>query len=247
LDFYLAGAERWLAENVVGVDLLVTIAAMEDGTELKNMCAHIVALHAFYAAVPSLDLVLTSNGFGIVNNNNIVPASAERVKSLREGMIAERDELLRQLLLLLAKRSDWLATSHAEYFRATLFPFMEPGELMGETTNLWQLCQSWRGALIGIETELADKYISAPIYAKLREHKQAGTLTVAENAIVLVLQSIEVELLRGKTLNYPRIISLVDTIRKNPTDFPEWATSDTAKLYQLHSFNNTKTSHGYWF
>ena len=41
---------------------------------------------AAYRALPTLDLVATQNGFGVVSNNNIAPASKERVAALRESL-----------------------------------------------------------------------------------------------------------------------------------------------------------------
>lgn len=41
---------------------------------------------AAYRALPTLDLVATPNGFGVVSNNNIAPASKERVAALRESL-----------------------------------------------------------------------------------------------------------------------------------------------------------------
>ena len=54
--------------------------------------ARIVAFDAFRNAVPHLDLILTPNGFGIVNNSNIAPASKERVERLIASLLSNRDD-----------------------------------------------------------------------------------------------------------------------------------------------------------
>lgn len=41
---------------------------------------------AFENAIPQLDLVLTATGFGIVSNQNVAPASTERVNALRKQL-----------------------------------------------------------------------------------------------------------------------------------------------------------------
>ena len=41
---------------------------------------------AAYNALPTLDIVATPNGFGVVSNQNIAPASKERVAALRESL-----------------------------------------------------------------------------------------------------------------------------------------------------------------
>lgn len=57
---------------------------------MNNKCApyfrRSVYATAAYNALPTLDLVATPNGFGVVSNNNIAPASKERVAALRESL-----------------------------------------------------------------------------------------------------------------------------------------------------------------
>ena len=91
---------------------------------LHSSLSKIVADHAFLNAIPSLDLVLTPNGFGIVSNTNVVPASKERIERLVGSLETERDANLEQLLLRLASRNDWQQSSQGKYFAATLFPFL---------------------------------------------------------------------------------------------------------------------------
>ena len=60
--------------------------------KLKVTMARIVAFDAFRNTIPHLDLILTPNGFGIVNNYNIAPASKERVERLIASLLSNRDD-----------------------------------------------------------------------------------------------------------------------------------------------------------
>lgn len=57
---------------------------------MNNKCApyfrRSVYATAAYNALPTLDLVATPNGFGVVSNQNIAPASKERVAAFRESL-----------------------------------------------------------------------------------------------------------------------------------------------------------------
>lgn len=68
----------WRLKNELKVELM------------NNRCApyfrRAVYATAAYNALPTLDLVATPNGFGVVSNNNIAPASKERVAAFRESM-----------------------------------------------------------------------------------------------------------------------------------------------------------------
>ena len=145
---YLAKAHAWLAKHFTGTDILTAIEASAPADPLRDLCAHIVAVDAFRRAIPSLDLILTPNGFGIVSNQNIVPASADRVKRLIDSLLTNRDSLANTLLDSLAKRSDWLETEQAQFFGASLWPDLELSRLAGHSNESLSLMayakQHWR-------------------------------------------------------------------------------------------------------
>ena len=247
LQFHLNNAERWLADNVAGQQVMQTASeAPADDTTRAILCQTIVA-HAFHDALPSLDLVLTPTGFGIVSNGNIAPASAERVTRLSESLLLLRDNLIHELLLRLRQDALWRESAQGNYFAATLFPTLELSRLAGHTSNLWEHYRSLRQQVLSIEYELATKYISEALYARFRQHVLQQTLSASELPIVVNLRNIEIELLAGKQLNYILLTSLVNDIRSNPDDFPEWQSSPTAQLFCRPSFQNKKDSHGYWW
>lgn len=68
----------WRLKNELKVELM------------NNKCApyfrRAVYATAAYNALPTLDLVATPNGFGVVSNKNIAPASKERVAAFRESL-----------------------------------------------------------------------------------------------------------------------------------------------------------------
>lgn len=68
----------WRLKNELKVELM------------NNKCApyfrRSVYATAAYNALPTLDLVATPNGFGVVSNQNIAPASKERVAAFRESL-----------------------------------------------------------------------------------------------------------------------------------------------------------------
>ena len=91
----------------------------------------VLATDAFLRAVPSLDLVLTPNGFGIVSNNTIAPASRDRVDRLIGSLESNRDFAIEQLLHELLQSPEWKETLQGRYFLSTLYqtPLSLPREL----------------------------------------------------------------------------------------------------------------------
>ena len=70
---FLETSEQWLIENFVGTPELLTEIAAD--TSMHYNFSNIIVCHALMNAVPSLDLVLTPNGFGVVSNQNVAPLS----------------------------------------------------------------------------------------------------------------------------------------------------------------------------
>lgn len=211
--------------------------------KMSDMACKVVASDAFVRAIPSLDLVLTPNGFGVVSNNTIAPASKERVERLIESMEISRDFAIEELLHDLMLSDVWKASEQGGFFLTTLFqtPMSLPYEL--RRNKAWDNWLKYRTQLILTEQELAEKYISSEVYGQLR-----GDVNNPDYAcIVKPLQSIELHLLQGNPLPYKFLISLVDHIRKDEETFPGWQTSKTAELYQSHSYNNQKDAAGYWW
>ena len=65
---------------------------------VKMLASQIVVSDAVRCAVPSLDIVLTPNGFGIDSNTNVAPTSKERIERLMASLLDMRDKTVEQLL-----------------------------------------------------------------------------------------------------------------------------------------------------
>ena len=94
---FLDLAEEWLSHTFTSEATLDTIVGYPDSSVIKIYACKVVVCEAFKNAVPSLDLVLTPNGFGIVNNSNVVPASKERVNRLYRYCPCLRDRTANQI------------------------------------------------------------------------------------------------------------------------------------------------------
>ena len=244
---YIQKAEAWLTKHFTGSDVLAAVEALEETDALRQLCAHIIAVDAFRRAVPSLDLILTPNGFGIVSNQNIVPASADRVKRLIDSLLANRDSLANSLLEMLAKRSDWLETEQAQFFGASLWPTLKLSAMAGFATEQWSHYQSLRLSVLSIEQELAEHFVSEELMTRLRRNTLRQQLTPEEQSIIDAIRQTTLEMLAGKPLDFKRMSSVVQRIRTQPALFPEWQDSYTSMLFCRPSFQNHKDAGGYWW
>lgn len=75
---------------------------------------------AAYEAIPSLDLILTDSGFAVVSNQNLAPASRERVAALRESLRQQASDARDLLLISLYQDETWRETDQCRQLRETL-------------------------------------------------------------------------------------------------------------------------------
>lgn len=94
IQYHLLQAEQWLIDTFVSSDTMSRIRTYSDSTPLLHYCRIITAAEALLHAVPQLDLILTPNGFGIVSNQNVIPASKERIERLLLSLEKQRDDAL---------------------------------------------------------------------------------------------------------------------------------------------------------
>ena len=255
LSPFLSATEKWLSDVFTSGPVFDTICQLAEENALRIATTQAVIYEAFRRAVPHLDIILTPNGFGIVSNTNIAPASKERINRLLDALLDNRDAALSQVLSLLPAESGWLGTKQAQFFAATMFPNMEVTLRFPKVSGgRWEQYLSLREKAIGIEQFFVAQYLSVELMDVLRSEVQSGQYrSMLHQKICRILQAVEIRCLNSTDptawmhFEHNALFELVNTIRDNPEDFPEWHSSATAELYEPPIFENKKESKGFWF
>lgn len=243
-------SEAWARESFTGQTVLDEIADEPSSDGWKYLASMIVC-DALRRAIPSLDIVLTPNGFGIVSNSNVAPASKERIERLITQMASQRDHFINMLLADLRTRESWRDSDTFKWFTASLI--QAPENCVVAVYDRVRDGQQWdrflqlRERAITIEDAIAEKWISYPVMMQLRmELASVNNATVHQ--VALKVRACVLSELYGNARNHWVLDRIVNYIRKNADIFPDWATSDTAKLYNDPTvFRNKKDSSGYYF
>ena len=247
---WLVIAEQWVSDRFTGAAVLDAIAADPD-TTIWQQTAILIACEAMRQAIPSLDLVLTPNGFGIVSNQNVAPASKERVERLIESMTAGRDLNIDYLLDSLSEREDWQQTKQRDWFCQTLLQSPRDAELgvFGPewTGNRWEAFIELRERARNIEAAIAERWVSEALMERLRQAIITPGSPSKDAALALRLRDCVFAELKGEPRRCRMLDSVVNYVRQQPEEYPEWANSDTAKLFDPPVFRNKKDSSGYFF
>lgn len=184
LCHYFEEAYMDLASELLGYTLSEELPTILEGTQegdnagtsvfvkycplsnIRNWVFEFVCKRAMYLAIPSLDLVLTNNGFGVINARDIVPAIPERVNRLRQQCYNDADRAFDQLLVALPGNSltrnaitnsdAWLAhTRHMVWTARDFTSYCSP--MSGnETLHNRDALRKASGKLTTIENEMSD-------------------------------------------------------------------------------------------
>ncbi len=253
---HLIQSNRWLTQTFVSDETMQYLVSKESPTEKERLLLHhlrmATAAEAMLHAVPMLDLVLTPNGFGVVSNQNIAPASKERVERLLASLEKMRDDALNVILTLLPTAYHWTASSQYEYFSATMLPWLDTVSDLGHTDHLWQHYQEIHAQLLTIEERLARDFFSSELMDTLRTANLLSqwSLLVSPDdyrRLYRRIAAIEFSILRIGEYPMPSIIDAVNIIRTSKANvFAEWKTSATAQLFEPHGYTNDKAKGGFW-
>ena len=255
---FLETSEEWVKQFFVPDDLFGLIAEFSAPAEtaaenssigaIRITLEKVIVCQAYMCAIPTLDLVLTPNGFGIVSNQNVAPASKERVERLLFSIEAARDRTLEQLLLRMPAVEGWEESTQGRYFASTLFPFLSLCHRLAIREHLWEEYQLLHERLVKIENVLAETYFSQEQMTVFRQHvmNQMRECNPLEEHVIRSLQSLELLLVSDMQCHPQSFYDLVNIIREHEEIFPVWHASSTAQLYTPAVFRNKKRSGGYW-
>ena len=248
LALFLDLAEDWVKTTFTSESTFNTICGYTDSNNIKILCSRLVVADALRRAIPSLDIVLTPNGFAVVNTSNLAPASKPRVDRLVGSMLSHRDDCIAALLPELVGASKWLTSSQADFFGATLFPDLAIVDSVGGCQgSKWDRYLELRPQVIDLEASVAEEWLSLELMSALRSENLRGDLPEKRHEIVRQIKAQVVGYLRGGSFNSRRLADIVNYIRLNPESFSEWHNSETAKLFAPPIFRNEKKASGYFF
>ena len=248
----LTATEQWLIDEIVNGEVAPMIAS-EDAK--KCLYARtVIACEAMARAVPALDLVLTPNGYGVVSNSNVAPASKERVTRLQAMLRDSRDKALNLLLLKeLKSEIHWRDSDQARWLRSSYFVSVlkdtEAAKAIVQTDDRWEGLLELREKARPVEQAIAEKWIGQALTARLMAtlasdyFGSSDTVALAKAVRTAILD----ELISGKrpVKNLDRIVNY---IRDNASLYPEWQSDPVAELFaDKWRFQNKKKSPGYFF
>lgn len=237
--------------------ILVPDTYLTESDTLIDLAQKQISSQAAYHALPQLDLILTPTGFGIVSNQNLAPASKERVAALREQLRLDKSLYRDQLLFRLLEDSpQYRSTTYAHDLISTLL--YTPTHLrrygvkqQGQPT-FDEEAQALRPQLTLAEESLTS-LISPQLYDHLLEQlrlTQPSHLATEQPTLALLIERSRRYLALFLSQPAPHALTrlarlLLDTVRQG--HYEEYLNSNTYAAQVAPRYQNQQTDRTYFF
>lgn len=154
---WIQDAKDWLESEYLGPDDFLNEAG-------NARAIRIVVFKAFADAIPSLDLVVTPTGFGVISTDSVAPASKERIERLLESLRSKIDGNLKLLLDSCHQYEEWRSSGRGKYFCSTFL-----SSLRDYDKKYFDSFDDMRGKAMHIESLMAEHYLGKSLMDSLRD------------------------------------------------------------------------------
>lgn len=233
--------QKTLQRELFGGFDIATVEGLED------IAVRLVCLRTYYEQIPHLDLVLTPTGFGIVSNENVSPASPERVKALRQQVLDAYDDAFDEAVLAMCG-TEWVTTIWGKGRTSSLFI------TASDLRKYAGMADAHRTALLQqrIRIEEAEEHIrrciSAEFFDVLLSQIREKTLTADNEWLVLMLKlAVGAWLAGNKKVMQMKLETVINTMEAEIDSYPEYRDSNAYKVKHFEYYRNEKDDTTFFF
>ena len=227
-----------LIRTVIGSTLFDSLSLTgETNKELASVVARFVCVSAFHEAIPHLDLVLTQTGFGVVSNDTIAPASMERVRNLREGLLLDAAAAFDDMIDILPSVPDWSDTGYARrMFSALFISAKDIADIVDKPRTLDTVAHHLPE--IRAEEEAIASLLSPELMQHLRRGRRFNDLSDMELQLISRIKDHFVLRFRKSPEAKRNASNLLKFVEDNIDAFPSYAASRTYEANHFERYEN---------
>lgn len=249
----LSQMESWImrareeARRILGTMFFVDVAAGEkpEYSVLIPLLKRYICLKAYSLAIPSLDLVLTPTGFGVVSNQNLAPASADRVRALRESARDDADAALEDLIDALRSFEEWTDSARSAPFFGSIFWRADNLRYFGKAEATRRDLIEMRPEITRAEDGLI-KLIGREQFFGFCDAIKHNELTDAQSEALRRCRLYVVAVKNGVGVIQAKKL-LLNTLEENLDAFPLYALSTNYEANHYEPYRNKKDDTCYFF
>ncbi|MBW6491871.1 MAG: hypothetical protein K0B15_11835 [Lentimicrobium sp.] len=166
-----------------------------NGSEMENLLPYaqrVIAKFAFFLGAPNMDLKLTDAGFGVVSNQNIAPASKERVNRFVSSLESDGWDAIETLLRFLElNKDDYPGWENSDAYTLQLRNFINSAEEFDKYVNINKSrlrFMNFRNIMDDIEILKIEPVISKPLADLIRDEIRSNTLQQQHHVILPMIK-----------------------------------------------------------
>lgn len=222
---FISSAKIWLERYCLGEEDFLS-------EEDNEIALKILIAKAFATAIPSLDVVITPTGFGIISTSEMAPASKERIERLIEALNAYVAENLAILVDICYSYEQWRISHRGEFFCSTLFRPCDIALLPADKPLSFEELQS---QALQMEQSIAEEYLGRSLMGLLRDDFHSGN----DCRAIALLRVAELSAIsQGLPLPGPKkMLSIIHELKQNPRYKEKWDL-EMGKTFSNTGFKN---------
>lgn len=243
-------------------DLIATVVGAEaeqainiDGSPLQRYARDYVILATFIDCLRSHDLIMTDNGFGVVSNDNIAPASQARVDAMERELAYKRDYTLHHVIDRLRSVVGWADSLQAfNTIRSFVWSPYILNKFCGVPGKLtFDDLAEHKGEIDNAETFLRKQLSDAQIDQLLEEERKKAYPTSSHKvAIMRILDFIGCHVtkngdsidLRARDRLFESLLRLID---EHIDDFAKYRDSNAYEANHMQAYENKSDDTTFFF
>lgn len=237
-------------DALLGVAGMNYMESLGEDSSLLNWYKQLICLSAFLSVMRQLDLVLTPTGFGIVSNDNLSPASKQRVDAL-EGQLRTQYHKTLAMVLNLLRSENWGATPQARYFIRHIYDeyaYFFTTHKNASSTDWDAYQQTIEDADEMLRTKMGDRQMDDILDAFRRG--DSNRMEPYRDVMALIVKFTDTWAVKGtaalKQPVYRRLMRILDS-EDNKEYFKLYRESISYKANHYEPYKNTGDSAGYVF
>ena len=250
---FIISSDSEIKTMFVGSDLYVYIEALEDTDSIKTNFQNLIAFTAYQNAIPFVDLVQTDNGFAVVSNSNLAPASKERVERLlqwcKQSIDKTTDLLIMQFIASPTALAEWKKCSRFNNLTNCFFFTGIDFANYAKTDNGSRAdFLKAKGTLLTAQKNELTERLSVNYITQLVEYNRSNLLTEKDAYVVDVCKLALAKFYEDNEKEaYELLTNLIVLIEKDLDNYPIYKSSAEYALKISPKYENKQSDPTFFF
>lgn len=217
--------------------------------EIITAVKQYICYTAMYNSVNERDLILTNNGFGIVSNQNIAPASKERVEAFKDSMQRSADRAIERAIDALRAVNEWSETIQAKtVIDKVMFYSWHLSSFAGIVKPTRQTLAQYTPQIMEAQTCIARLISNEQLYAVIESMRTTSTDAAYQNLHVLMLKFVGGFIAKLNEFSMRRLRDdIYNYVESNLESFPVYKDSAAYRANHFKPYENKKEDTTYFF